>query len=211
MLLEGRIIPFNPRNKTIEKGILYGIFKQNGEIKINNLIYKQIIYDYLIVSVEIEKIKPAYFTENQFILPNQKLNVEHILQRFQTYMKETYSHREESFLESQWRLIFMTFLYPILNGNGFALKEVQISEERRLDIVVIYHTHKYIIELKIWRGKTYHQKGILQLYDYLEKQNKDRGYLIIFDNRKINNKEDKNTLKSEWISIKEKRVFAIWI
>jgi hypothetical protein len=207
MLLEGRTVPFNLRNKVIEKGIIYGVFKQNGKVKINNPIYEQIIYDYLIVNADIEKVKPAYFTEHQFILPNKELNFQLILERFQVYMKETYSQKEESFLENQWRVIFMTFLFPILNGNGFAFKETQISEERRLDLVVTYHQHKYIIELKIWRGESYHERGILQLYDYLEKQNQDTGYLIIFDNRK----ENKNTLKTEWIELEEKRIFGVWV
>ncbi len=207
ILLEGRKVAFNAYNEVIEKGVMYGVFKQNGQVKINNPIYEQIIYGYLITNTDIEKVKPAYFTDHQFILPNNELNFQLILERFQVYMKETYSHKEESFLENQWRIIFLTFLFPILNGNGFAFKEAQISEERRLDVVVTYHQHKYIIELKIWRGETYHERGILQLYDYLEKQNQDTGYLIIFDNRK----ENKNTLKSEWIHIEEKRIFMVWI
>jgi len=207
MLLEGRIVPYNARNTVIEKGILYGVFKQNGTVKINNRIYEQIIYDYLVVSIDIDKVKPAYFTENKFVLPNKELNFELILQRFQVYLKENESRKEETFLENQWRLLFMTFLYPILNGNGFALKEAQISEERRLDLVVIYHSHKYIVELKLWRGEAYHEKGISQLYDYLERQNKDTGYLVVFDDRK----EKTTQLKSEWIEIEEKRIFMVWI
>jgi len=129
------------------------------------------------------------------------------LQRFQIYMQENDSKKEATFLENQWRLLFMAFLRPILNGNGFEFKEVQISDEKRIDVVVTYYQHKYIIELKIWRGESYHEQGVLQLYDYLERQNQNVGYLIIFDNRK----ENKNTLKSEWIEIEEKRIFMIFI
>jgi hypothetical protein len=207
MLLEGRNVPFSPHNKVIEKGIMYGVFKQNGKIKINNPIYEQIIYDYLVVNADIEKVKPSYFTDHQFILPNKELNLELVLQRFQVYMKESYSQKEESFLENQWRLIFMSFLFPILNGNGFAFKEVQISEERRLDVVVTYHHHKYIIELKVWRGESYHERGINQLCDYLDKQNQDTGYLVIFNEKQ---KKELN-LKSEWIEIEGKRIFMIFI
>ncbi len=61
------------------------------------------------------------------------------MQRFQVFMKENYSEREESFLENQWRLLFLSFLRPILNGNGFDFKEVQISDERRLDVVITFY------------------------------------------------------------------------
>ena len=148
-----------------------------------------------------------YLAEHQFILPNKELNFELILQRFQIYMQENDSRKETVFLENQWRLLFMAFLRPILNGNGFELTEVQISDDKRIDVVVTYYQHKYIIELKIWRGESYHEQGILQLYDYLERQNKDTGYLVVFDDQK----EKTTQLKSEWIHIEEKRIFMVWI
>ncbi len=206
MLLNGKKISYDPYNSTIEKGTMYGVFKQNGEVKIHNPIYKQLIFNHLITNVENQTMQP-YLTEHKFILPNKELNFELILERFQVYMKETYSQKEESFLENQWRLIFLAFLRPILNGNGYEFKEVQISDEKRIDVVVTYYHHKYIIELKVWRGEAYHKRGIMQLYDYLEKQNKDTGYLIIFDNRK----ENKNALKTQWKEIKGKKIFMIWV
>ena len=206
MLLNGKTISYSPYNAVIEKGTMYGVFKQNGKVRIHNRIYEQVIYDYLVSNVETQTMQP-YLTEHQFILPNKELNFELILQRFQIYMQENDSKKEATFLENQWRLLFMAFLRPILNGNGFEFKEVQISDEKRIDVVVTYYQHKYIIELKIWRGESYHEQGVLQLYDYLERQNQNVGYLIIFDNRK----ENKNTLKSEWIEIEEKRIFMIFI
>ncbi|MCP5054834.1 MAG: hypothetical protein GY940_47150 [bacterium] len=58
----------------------------------------------------------------------------------------------------------------------FRFKEVQTSEEKRLDIVITFENRKYIVELKIWREESYHQEGIKQLYDYLEHQNQETGY-----------------------------------
>jgi hypothetical protein len=206
MLMNGKKISYDPYNSVIEKGTMYGFFKQNGQVKIHNPIYEQLIYNHLITNIENQTMQP-YLTENQFILPNNELNFELILERFQVYMKENESKKEEHFLENQWRLLFLAFLRPILNGKGFDFKEVQISEERRLDVVVTYFNHKYIIELKIWRGESYHERGVLQLYDYLERQNQDTGFLVIFDNKK----EAKNNLKTEWIELEKKRIFAVWI
>ena len=53
----------------------------------------------------------------------------------------------------------MAFIRPIVNGEGYTFKEVQTSQEKRLDIVVTYHQYRYIIELKNWYGKVYHLKG----------------------------------------------------
>jgi hypothetical protein len=47
------------------------------------------------------------------------LNVLLILQKFQTFTKEQYSHKDEKFLEREGRLLFLAFLKPIINGKGF--------------------------------------------------------------------------------------------
>jgi hypothetical protein len=66
-------------------------------------------------------------------------------------------------------LLFLAFIKPIINGTGFDFKEVQISEEKRIDIVITLK-EKYIVELKIWRGEEYHKKGLIQLQEYLDNQ-----------------------------------------
>jgi hypothetical protein len=203
ILIDGAEIPFNSDNATIHKGIVYGIFKRNGRIKIHNQIYQQRIYNYMI-SNEITK-HDNLFNESQFILPNDVLNFERILQRFQAYMKEYYSSKRAKYVEKEWRLIFLAFLKPIINGKGHTFIEPEISEERRLDIAVTYGKNKYIVELKLWHGAEYHERGIVQLADYLEKQDLDTGYLVIFDYRR------KHEWTSEWIALQGKRIFAIWM
>ena len=104
-----------------------------------------------------------------------------VLLKFQQFMKEEFNTKDKSFLEQQDRLVFLSFLAPILNGKGHSFKEVQTSEEKRLDIVATYNEHKYIIELKRWYGESYHQKGITQLTDYLTVQGVQSGFLVIFE------------------------------
>ena len=87
----------------------------------------------------------------------------------------------------------------------FNFKEVQISEEKRLDIVITYLKNKYLVELKIWRGEEYHQKGLKQLSDYLDNQELKMGYLLIYNFNK--NKEYKN----EKIMFEGKEIFIAWV
>jgi len=84
---------------------------------------------------------------------------------------------------------------------------VQISGEKRLDIVVTMGDRRYIIELKIWRGEKYHEDGIGQLYDYLDLQGEDRGYLLVYDLRK----ESGQIGKSQTINRSGKEIFAAWV
>ncbi|MGL5085044.1 MAG: AAA family ATPase, partial [Clostridium sp.] len=68
-----------------------------------------------------------------------------------------------------------------------------------------YNAFKYIIEMKIWRGPKYHEKGINQLCDYLDIHDLNEGYLVIFNFNK--NKE----FKEEQIECKGKNIFAVYV
>lgn len=205
IVVDGVKITFNPHNSVISKGILYGIFKRNGSIRIHNRIYEQLIYSYMISNVEVSLQTENYNSFNQFQLPNNELDIQKVILKFQEFLKQEFTEKDQSFLERQWRIIFLAFLRPILNGSGYTFKEVQISEEKRLDVVVTYFQHQYIIELKRWYGEAVHQTGIEQLHDYLEKQNQSKGYLVIFEHR------TGKTWRAEKIEHKEKEIFAVWV
>jgi hypothetical protein len=74
-----------------------------------------------------------------------------------------------------------------------------------MDIAVSFFQHKYIIELKMWYGNAAHKKGLVQLGDYLDRQNQTEGYLVIFD------KNVEKTWKKGWIRANGKKVFAVWV
>lgn len=204
VIFEGEIVPFNQYNPTIYKGILYGIFKRNGQVKIHNRIYEQLIYDYL-ASKLLTGTKERLNYGGFFLNDDDSLDMEAALRKFQSYMKEQRSEKDLDFLERQWRLIFLAYLQPILNDKGHSFREVETSQEKRLDIVVTYLQYKYIIELKIWRGPKNHQKGLGQLANYLDAHGVNKGFLVIFDTRK------KKTWEAKPIKHKGKEIFTVWV
>ena len=115
-------------------------------------------------------------------------------------MRENHSDKDRRFLERDGRIIFLAYLKPILNGSGYEFKEQQISDEKRLDIVITYNQFKYVAELKIWYGEAAHQKGLAQLTDYLERQGLQTGYLLIFDHSK------RKSWKKDWVEVDGKRI-----
>ncbi|MBB6716148.1 GxxExxY protein [Clostridium gasigenes] len=207
IIFNGEMKIFNINNPLIALGYLYGIFKEeNNIIKMSNRVYEQIIYDYFSSKLENTTSNIInYNFRNNFLLSNGGLDMNKVLLKFQQFMKEQYSTKDVKFLEHNGRTLFLAFLKPIINGVGFDFKEVQISEEKRLDIVVTYNNFKYIIELKIWRGESYHKKGIQQLYDYLDIHSVDEGYLLIF-----NFNADKE-YKDEVIKINNKDLFTVYL
>ena len=197
-------VPFSLLEPVIGLGVLYGIFtEENGRLRVHNLVYEQIIANYMRAkSFADGKYEAAEISIDY--CKNGKLQLEVILLKFQEFMQEHYSDRDAKFLEREGRLVFMSFLKPIVNGKGFMWKEPVVENERRMDIVITFgKNQKEVIELKIWRGKQYHQSGLLQLSDYLDFQGIKTGYLLIFDFNK--NKQ----YTSEQIRFKNKEIFAV--
>jgi hypothetical protein len=61
------------------------------------------------------------------------------------------------------------------------------------------------VELKIWRGEKYHEKGIEQLSDYLDIHNLSYGYLIVFNFNK--SKE----YKEESMKVGNKKILVVYV
>ncbi|MBR5921034.1 MAG: hypothetical protein IKZ56_07720, partial [Bacteroidales bacterium] len=110
----------------------------------------------------------------------------------------------------------------IINGTGFYYVEPQTRDNRRMDLIVTYGREEFVVELKIWRGDKYEQKGRDQLSEYLATRGKDEGYLVTFDFSKkeptlpsVATKEPtlpsvatvQNNTEPEWIEWNGKRIF----
>jgi hypothetical protein len=206
ILIDGYQIGFDANEPTIRLGQTYGILKGNGIVKIHNRVYEQCIYNYM-AAAQFQKIinQRQQTIGDNYVSDNGGLDLEAVLRKFQAFMKENYSQKNDRYIEREWRLLFLSFLKPIINGKGHDFKEVQVSQEKRLDIVVTYLQHKYIIELKLWDGPKAHGKGLTQLADYLDIHGVQKGFLLIFDDRKNLTWAVKN------IEHNGKEIFAVWV
>jgi hypothetical protein len=205
LVIENEPFNYNVHDPIIHFGLQHGIFKNGTGLNIHNRIYREIIANYM-TSKTITSGQSLYIgTSEPYLLANNALDMRKLLLKFQELMKVEYSKKDSSFIERNGRLIFLAFLKPIINGKGYAFKEPEISEERRMDIAVSFFQHKYIIELKMWRGNVAHKKGLVQLGDYLDRQNQLEGFLVIFE------QNVEKTWKKGWIRANGKKVFAVWV
>ena len=53
----------------------------------------------------------------------------------------------------------------------------------RMDLLILHHGEKYIVETKIWEGNKRYQAGKRQLAEYLKLEQVQEGYYIVFDHR----------------------------
>ncbi len=206
LVIEGETIPYSVHAPIVYKGVQHGILKNGHGIQVHNRIFNEVIANYMTVKLLSEGRTLTIETTDPYLLPGNALNVEKVLTKFQVLMREEYSKNDAEFLERNGRLIFLAFLKPIINAKGYTFKEPEISEERRMDIAITFFQHKYVVELKIWRGEEAHQRGLAQLANYLERQHLDEGFLVIFD------RSGKKTWEKGWLDLPGgKRAFAVWV
>jgi len=206
ILVEGEDVTFNIDNPVIDQGTMYGILRSiDGKIRIDNRIFEERIYNYMSSKIETSTSMKGYNFRDNVLTDTGNLDMERVLTKFQAFMKEQHSTRDMQFLERHGRLLFLAFIKPIINGSGYDFKEPQISEEKRLDIVVTFNNEKYVVELKIWRGEAAHKKGLQQLADYLQRLNLRQGYLLVYDFSKS------KTYKQETVIVDGKKIVGVWV
>ena len=186
ILCEGDERVFSLADPDIELGTMFGfIYNRDGKVAISNRIFETYLYDYAI-NIKSKESKIKNDDKNQFV-KDGKLDITKVLDKFQEFIKSEYRTEDEPFLEKQGRLLFLCFLKPIINGTGFYYIEPETRNNTRMDIVVTYGNEEHIIELKIWRGNSYREQGLLQLQEYMDARNSNIGYLLSFSFNK--NKE----------------------
>ena len=95
---------------------------------------------------------------------------------------------------------YITVFDDIYEGKAYAFDEEEGRKRNneRMDIVIDYLGECFVVELKIWHGKTYHEKGEIQLADDLDYYYLDKGYMLTYSfNKKKNNEFTKNEVNGK--------------
>jgi len=201
---------FNLKTQLINQIYMYGYIKSNekGDVQIYNRIFERIITDYIIDTTMQRNANGKGnidVFQAHYIKPDGRLDIEKALIRFQEVMKEKYHKglftKTEKFLEKDLRLLFLMFMQPILNGKGFSYQEVEISEERRLDVVITFSEERFVVELKLWNGPKYHAEGKQRLKRYMQAMSIEKGYMLILD----------RTRKKAFKRIRESGILMVYV
>ena len=177
----GDLVAYDVNNPVMDFATMFSIIKYDAErkVRIHNIIFEEVLNNYFIAEQAIADLGKMRF---QFeYVKNGQLDMQMLLTRFRDLMHEEYRESTVPFLEREGRLLFLTFLKPVINGTGFYYVKPQTRDNRRMDLVVTYGQQEFVIELKIWRGEQYEQRGRDQLADYLSTRGMTEGYLVTFD------------------------------
>lgn len=189
MLYKGRKVSFSPAEKSINLGIMFGFLKEvDGYVAISNRIFEMYLLN-LFISEESIKSEIFFYgqsNKSQFIV-NSRLNMELVLEKFVIHFTEIYGDNDQKFIEEYGRKFFLLYLKPIINGVGNYYIEAQTRDAKRTDVIVDYLGEQFIVELKIWHGNEYNERGEKQLLEYLEYYHARKGYMISFNFNKKKN------------------------
>lgn len=192
ILLQGTEVSFVVSNPDIARGEMYGIFKnEGGHVRIANPIFESYIYEYFVSLHSMKNLAISQYSDQSMYTAGGRLDMEMVLKRFSAFMKAEYRNEDSGFIEQHGRLLFLSFLRPVINGTGHYAVESETRCNTRMDLSVFYGNQEFIIEIKIWRGEKYEAEGYEQLAGYLDARGVHRGYLLSFCDNKKSPREDR--------------------
>jgi hypothetical protein len=200
--------PYNADDPVIKFGLMFGFLTKGEEgLQIHNKIFEIRITNYF-VSKLMRRWRENNIaqTSSNGIIKNNIFDMELCLNKFKKHYAEIYTDKDLKFLERDGKLIFLSYLKPLINGNGFYHFESETRDYGRIDLVIDFLKQQFILELKIWYGDSKHEEAYEQLADYLISKNMDCGYLLTFDFRK---KGDDSFSENKWIEWDGKRIFDV--
>ncbi|MDE6221158.1 MAG: 9-O-acetyl-N-acetylneuraminate esterase, partial [Lachnospiraceae bacterium] len=187
MLFHGERVVYNQDNHTIQMACMFGYVINDGtHVRVANRIFETRLYNLFLSEEELSNAmsREAKLDRNQFV-SDGRLDMERVLAKFVEHFHDIYGDNGEKFVENDGRKFFLLYLRPIINGTGNYYIEAQTRDERRTDVIVDYAGEQFIVEMKIWHGNEYNERGEQQLTEYLNYFHQDKGYLLSFNfNRK---------------------------
>lgn len=204
ILINGTKHVFNHLAVPISMGRMYGYLKRgtHDNVVISNKIFELALMDYFIAKIRIRNIIPTNTAVNE-IVKDGTFNMELCLRKFAEHYGEIYRNKDIEFLERNGRMLFLSYVRPLINGAGLCELESETADYKKIDMVIKYGKDNFLIELKIWRGEAKHNEAYSQLIGYMNSRNQDTGYLLTFDFR------ESKLRKCEWTEVEGKKIFDV--
>ena len=183
ILYRGKAISCNYSDPDMALATRFSFIREGeGPVRIHNRIFETYLYNYFVTQAEKQDVLSDRAAESQsiFVRTDGTLDMPLVLERFVATFNEIYGGRGEKFLEEEGRRYFMLYVKPIINGTGNYYIEPETRDALRSDMIIDYRGHRYVIEMKIWRGEAYNERGERQLAEYLDRFDVDVGYMVSF-------------------------------
>ena len=187
-----------------------GLIAKQG-LSIANPIYQEIIPRALAYS----KQRTIAQELSWYLEKDGSLNMHKLLEAFTQFYRENSEVWLEKFAykEAGPHLLLLAFLQRIINGGGTIHREYALGR-KRADILLIWKTKRFVIELKVNRAKNSFSQdtlslGLEQTASYMDKTGATEGHLMIFDRDIKKTWEEKISHKIETVHGKTIEVWTM--
>ncbi|MBR1743236.1 MAG: AAA-like domain-containing protein, partial [Lachnospiraceae bacterium] len=184
VLMRGETIAWLPYDEEQQQLYMYGFIRNNhNTVAVSNQIFEMLLYTHFIgESDKYNELKQkASEYKTTFVDADGWLDIPKIMDHFIKEHNRIHKDNSEKFVEAEGRERFITYVSGIINGTGTYSVEEQTRDHKRMDLVIHYLGRRYIIELKIWHGDRYNEKGEEQISGYLDSYGLSTGYMLSFN------------------------------
>ncbi len=121
-------------------------------------------------------------TFSKYVHADGRLNVNALLQEYRAYVRRRgyQAFDTENLREAACHYSldgFISFFIQEIGGTTF----IEIPSGRgRIDLLIRYRTHSYLIETKLFSSSTAFERGKGQLAAYLQSERRNEGYYVVF-------------------------------
>ncbi|MBS0626954.1 MAG: AAA-like domain-containing protein [Verrucomicrobia bacterium] len=180
-----------------------GLINMKG-LCIANPIYKEIIPRTLSYAKQNTITQETFWYQKE----DGSLDINKLLQAFTLFYRENSEVWLERFAykESGPHLLLLAFIQRIINGGGTIHREYALGR-KRADLLITWKTKRFVIELKINRGKDPIPEGLEQTASYMDKTGATEGHLVIFDRSPTKTWEEKIFHKIEKV---QEKTIEVW-
>lgn len=182
ILYSGSRYAYNPDEKYMQIALMFNFVKiENGGLAIACRLMETRMYNFFLSEEKMSDFYQQGDLEKVQFVHDGYIDMRHLIERFSYHFNKVYKlGKDDKFVEENGRKIFLMFLRPIINGVGNYYCEARTRDLTRTDVIIDYLGNQYVVELKIWRGNAYNERGEEQLAGYLDCYNLSTGYLVSF-------------------------------
>ena len=176
----GKELSVNPMADDYQFCLDLGLLKDvKGVLLPANPIYAEVILRTL--SFGAQYAMQTMVTETPWV-KDDRLDMNGLLKAFQQFWRENseaFTAKVIDYPEAAPHLMLQAYLQRVINGGGQIVREFALGS-MRLDLLAIYKTGRYPIEIKL----DYQMKSAApykQLLDYMDRTATTEGWLVVFD------------------------------
>ena len=185
-------VRFTLQNEIINELAMYGVIAKgaDGLCEILNPIYHYCIlqaFKPLVNGLENEYLPTNNVAGFQnYLTSTGDIDMTRLLNNFQDFIARAgfrvlqVPDTPQEFIGQHLLLAYLDQFVQLIGGVMYL--EVQTGRGR-MDLLIYHNQQKYIVETKIWEGKSGYQAGKKQLAAYLKLEGATEGYYVVFDHR----------------------------